>query len=134
MDQRNCENFESEYVPKSDDRWEVIKTLRKDFDENGRATAVQIRMMVTDNDNLSFSMTVGVVHDDDTGERWQQFKYIPQRYLRGYIDLLTDANERMMSVFRSAREMSDGDRIDKEILLDEVNRKICRIRRSSTGV
>ena len=104
-----------------DDRWEVVKVLRTDFNDFGKASALQIRQSITDNGHVTYSYRFGMMHDEVDGERWQPFSFIPDRYVMSYINLLKRAHGLIRDAMRSARERSDDGTVKPNLLIEEVS-------------
>ena len=115
--------MESTEVVTMDDRWTVIHTLRTDYGEGDRASALQVRKAYTDNGHLTFSFRFGVLNQDETeGSVFQGYSYIPERYADNYIRLLTDARSKIRRAMQNTRDVSESGRVEPGVLEEEVER------------
>jgi hypothetical protein len=115
-------------------QWEILKVLRTEFDDAGKAQGVQIRWCRTDRGNLTFSYSPGLVTEGgnrDGSDAWRAFKYIPDRYAIDYIKLLQEATALVRQAMAQSKRDEHG-RVTAPLLESSVVSSIKRRRASAT--
>jgi len=115
--------------------WTSLKIVQTDFDDNCKAQAVQIRAMRTENDRITFSYAVGLMVQggaEDGSDQFRSFKYIPDRYLMEYIELLQEACTKVRVAAANIRHNADTGEISVPLLENSINRRRRRNRMSET--
>jgi len=116
--------------------WTSLKIVQNEFDDNGKAQAIQIRAMRTDNDRITFSYAIGLMVQggaEDGSDQFRAFKYIPDRYLMEYIELLQEACTKVRVAAANIRHNDETGEISVPLLENSISRRRRRTNRITEG-